>query len=346
MFSFEAISFQGGILNKLFFKSALELDFSGSEKIKYRNDTESYHLTNKKIKGVLSIGSVITEGMSVEKGDSIFIKGTRLELNFDEKKDVQSFSELFGYIFNLCQFMAFRKNIKFEEIAIQGKSKQYPEINETIADCFVRYEDIQETEKDIHNCITFNIIGENIDRLLSSIIDNKPKKPQFNLGFIPENDKDVNCITSIKIREVCSALESEMELAKIKAEQEKEFDNLVKTLKTIVEKHRDGEKPLTDAKVYDYILGNLRHLNGALADRIEKCFSEHQSELGEVINRSQIDQIVNYRNTITHGSYMQLNVELADATVVLMKLVYCCVLKRIGLDKKIISDMMMRHIIS
>ena len=45
--------------------------------------------------------------------------------------------------------MAFRKNIKFEEIAIQGKSKQYPEINETIADCFVRYEDIQETEKDI-----------------------------------------------------------------------------------------------------------------------------------------------------------------------------------------------------
>ena len=79
MFSFEAISFQGGILNKLFFKSALELDFSGSEKIKYRNDTESYHLTNKKIKGVLSIGSVITEGMSVEKGDSIFIKGTRLE---------------------------------------------------------------------------------------------------------------------------------------------------------------------------------------------------------------------------------------------------------------------------
>lgn len=219
----------------------MELDFSGSEKIKYRNDTESYHLTNKKIKGVLSIGSVITEGMSVEKGDSIFIKGTRLELNFDEKKDVQSFSELFGYIFNLCQFMAFRKNIKFEEIAIQGKSKQYPEINETIADCFVRYEDIQETEKDIHNCITFNIIGENIDRLLSSIIDNKPKKPQFNLGFIPENDKDVNCITSIKIREVCSALESEMELAKIKAEQEKEFDNLVKTLKTIVEKHRDGE---------------------------------------------------------------------------------------------------------
>lgn len=65
-----------------------------------------------------------------------------------------------------------------------------------------------------------------------------------------------------------------------------------------------------------------------------------------MINRSQIDQIVNYRNTITHGSYMQLNVELADATVVLMKLVYCCVLKRIGLDKKIISDMMMRHIIS
>lgn len=344
--SFEAISFQGGILNKLFFKSALELDFSSSEKIKYKNDTKSYRLTNEKIKGTLSIGSVITEGMSVERGDSISIKGTRLELSFDEHKDIQLFSKLYGYIFNLCQFMAFRKNIKFEEIAIQGKSKQYPEINETIADCFVRYENIQETEKDIHNCITFNAIGESVDRLLSSIVNNKPKKPQFNLGFIPENDKDVNCITSMKIREVCSALESEMELAKIKVEQEKEFEDLVETLKTIVEGHRDGEKPLTDAKVYDYILGNLRHLSGALADRIEKCFLEHQSELREVINKNQIDQIVNYRNIVTHGSYMQLNEELADTTVVLMKLVYCCVLKRIGIDKDVISDMMMRHIIS
>lgn len=344
--SFEAISFQGGILNKLFFKSALEFDFSGSEKIKCRDDTESYYLTNEKIKGILSIGSVITESMSVEKGDSIFIKGVRLELNFDENKGISSFSELFGYIFSLCQFMAFRKNIKFEEIAIQRKSQQYPKVNETIADCFVRYEDIQETEKDIHNCITFNSIGKSIDRLLSSIINNKPKKPQFNLGFIPENDKDVECITSIKIREVCSALESEMELAKIKVEQEKEFEDLVKTLKTIVEKHRDGDKPFTDVKVYDYILGNLRHLSGALADRIEKCFFEHQSELREVINRNQIDRIVNYRNAITHGSYMQLNAELADITVVLMKLVYCCVLKRIGLDKNRISDMMMRHIIS
>lgn len=344
--SFEAISFQGGILNKLFYKSALELDFSGSERIKCKNDTKRYHLSNQKIKGTLSVGSVITEGMSVEKGDSISIKGAKLELNFDEHKDIQSFSELFGYIFSLCQFLAFRKNIKFEEITIQGKSKQYPEMDETIGDCFVRYENIQETEKDIHNCITFNDIGESVDKLLSSIINNKPKKPQFNLGFIPENDKDVNCITSIKIREVCSALESEMELAKINVEQEKEFEDLVKTLKTIVEKHRDGEKPLTDAKVYDYILGNLRHLRGALADRIEKCFLEHQSELREVINKNQIDQIVNYRNIITHGSYMQLNAELADTAVVLMKLVYCCVLKRIGLDKNTISDMMMHHIIS
>lgn len=346
MDSFEAISFQGGVLNKLFFKSALEFDHSDQTRLIYNNDSKKCSLTNEKIKGEILIHSIISEGMSIEKGNSIAIEGTELEITFAEKKDVKSFSELFGYILTMCQFLTFRKNIRFEKIVLEKRSWQYPEINETIADCFVRYDDEQETEKRIMNCITFNDIGDGIDKLLNSIISNKPKKPQFNVGFIPENDKDVNFITSMKIREVCSALESEMELAKITVEQEKEFEILVEQLKNIVKAHQDGEKPLTDAKAYDYILGNLRHLKGALADRIEKCFLQHQQETGEALNRKQIDAIVGYRNTITHGNYMQLNEELADVTFILMKLVYCCILERVGMNKNMIKHMMERHIIS
>jgi hypothetical protein len=203
-----------------------------------------------------------------------------------------------------------------------------------------------DTEKKICHCITFNEMGESVDRLLDSIVNNQPKKPQFNLGFIPENDKDVYYITSVKIREVCSALESEMELAKIKVKQEEEFEKLVKTLKSEVSVHKQGENPLRDAKVYDYISGTLDHLSGALADRIEKCFSEHESELTERLNPNQIAQIVSYRNVITHGSYMPLDIELAKTAYVLMKLVYCCVLKRIGLNENMIHHMMMKNILS
>ncbi len=344
--SFDAISFQGGVLNKLFFKSALEFDYSDPTKLIYNDDRKKYFLKNKKIKGEMLIHSIISKSMSIEKGNSIAITGTELEIIFDEKKDISSFSELFGYILTLCQFMTFRKNVKFEKIFLEEKPHKFPEINETLFDCFVRYDDEKETDKRIMSCITFNDIGDSIDKLLNSIVSNQPKKPQFNVGFIPENDKNVTLITSMKIREVCSALESEMELAKITVEQEKEFNVLVDELKKMVKAHRDGETPLTDTKAYDYILGDLRHLKGALADRIEKCFLQHQQELGEFLNRKQIDEIVGYRNTITHGSYMQLNEDLADTTFILMKLVYCCILERIGMSQDKVKDLMKRHVTS
>jgi hypothetical protein len=83
--------------------------------------------------------------------------------------------------------------------------------------------------------------------------------------------------------------------------REKEFKKLVKTLKSAVSEHKHGENPLRDAKVYDYISDTLDHLSGALADRIDKCFSEHNSELTERPNPNQIAQIVSYRNAITHN---------------------------------------------
>lgn len=195
----EAISFKGGVLNKLFFKSALKFDYSDRTKLIYNNDSKKCSLTNEKVKGEMQIHSIISESVSIEKGNSITTGGTELEITFAEKKDVKSFSELFGYILSLCQFLTFRKNIRFEKVVLEERSRRYPEINETIADCFVRYDDEQETEKRIMNCITFNDIGDGIDKLLNSIVSNKPKKPQFNVGFIPENDKDVNFITSMKI---------------------------------------------------------------------------------------------------------------------------------------------------
>lgn len=346
IFSFKAISFHGGVLNKLFFKSALDFDYSEPLKLIYSDDREKYLLTNEKIKGELLIRSIVSENMSAEKGNSISTIGTELEIIFAEKKDIELFSELFGYILSLCRFLAFRKNIKFEKVVLEEKSQKYPEINESVADCYIRYDDEQETEKHIASCITFNDIGKGIDKLLNAIVSNKPKKPQFNIGFIPENDKDVNVITSMKIREVCSALESEMEFAKIKAEQEAEFVNLINELKKLVEEHRDGINPLKNMKSYDYILGNLRNLVGALGDRIEKCFMRHQQGLGETLSREQIDKIVNYRNAVTHGNYMQLNGDLADTTFILIKLVYCCILERIGIEPEKVKDMMRRRVTS
>lgn len=82
------------------------------------------------------------------------------------------------------------------------------------------------------------------------------------------------------------------------------------------------------------------------AERIENCFFEFQPLMGEYISRKQIDELVKYRNTITHGSFMPLDNKIAETAFVLMELVYCCILKRIGLTDKVIKDLFKRHLIS
>lgn len=346
--SYKAICFVGGILNKLFLQSSIVVDYTdtGETKVKYEDDSLTYPLSNKKIKGNISVHSNPHEHRSVEDGDSITTGGTHLEITFEEEKGIQTFPEIFGYILNMCQFMVFRRNIRFEKIALKNIYGRFPEIMDSVAECYICYEYAQNTEKWSNSCLSFDTLGACVTNLLDSIVNNKPNKPRFNIGFIPEDDKTVAFITSIKIREVCSALESEMEISKIQVQQEKAFDELVKKLKDIVKEDRDGVHSLTDPKSYDYILGTLRHMSGALADRIENCFFEYQPLMGEYISREEIDELVKYRNTITHGSFMPLDNKLAETTFVLIELVYCCILKRIGLTDKVVKDLIRHKLIS
>lgn len=346
--TYRIICFQGGILNKLFSPSSIAFEPIGSNetKVKYHDDGLTYPLLNKRIKGTISISSSPRERMAVENGNSISIGGVNLEITLDEEKELHTFPETYGYILNMCQFMTFRRNISFEKIVFKDCIENFPEMLDSVAECFVYYEHAHDTEKSIFNCLTFNTLGESTPNLLDSIVDNKPKKPRFNIGFIPENDSTATYITSIKIREICSALESEMELSKIQVKQDDAFNQLVNKLEAIVIEDRDGEHPLTDPKVYDYILGTLKHLSGALSDRIEKCFLEYQPLMGEWISRKQIDEFVKYRNTITHGNFMPLDSTLAETASILIELVYCCVLKRIGMPDNAIKELFKWHLTS
>lgn len=136
--------------------------------------------------------------------------------------------------------MTFRCNIRFEAIAFKDHVENFPQMIDSVAECYVCYEHAYDTDKRMHSCLTFNTLGESVTNLLDSIVNNKPKRPHFNIGFIPEDDETVNYITSMKIREICSALESEMELSKIQVQQEETFDQLVSKLKSIVIEDRDG----------------------------------------------------------------------------------------------------------
>ena len=172
-------------------------------------------ITLQKIKGNISIHSNPHERRITENSDLNSTGGINLEITFDEEKVIHTFPEVYGYILSMCQFMTFRCNIKFEAIDFKDHVENFPQMIDSVAECYVCYEHAYDTDKRMHSCLTFNTLGESVTNLLDSIVNNKPKRPHFNIGFIPEDDETVNYITSMKIREICSALESEMELSKI-----------------------------------------------------------------------------------------------------------------------------------
>lgn len=175
---------------------------------------------------------------------------------------------------------------------------------------------------------------------------NTPNKPQFSLGFIPESDEDVDYVTRMKIREVFSSLESELEIKKVVTKNEDAFQEIIEKLKQVVKDHRINQRGILDDKSYDYIFGTLNHMVGSLSDRIKTCLYKYQSLLEQDISEDEIDRLVKYRNTITHGSYMMLDKRLADTTFLMMELVYCCILERIGIADDTIKELINKRILS
>lgn len=339
--SFNSLRFEGGILNKLFHKNSLIInpDNRCMPKVEFSNDHKDYLLTNPIVKGTLTIGSGVQNSFSVEDGQSIQNTGTRLIISFEGQKDIKEISDIYGYILNMCSFMAFRRNINFDKINMQID-------DEIIVSCYIKDDYNQNTQKSIYNCITFDDIGECVDNLLDSIVKNTPNKPQFSLGFIPESDEDVDYVTRMKIREVFSSLESELEIKKVVTKNEDAFQEIIEKLKQVVKDHRINQRGILDDKSYDYIFGTLNHMVGSLSDRIKTCLYKYQSLLEQDISEDEIDRLVKYRNTITHGSYMMLDKRLADTTFLMMELVYCCILERIGIADDTIKELINKRILS
>lgn len=139
---YKILCFEGGILNKLFFPSSVLFEYTekAAMKVKYQDDSLTYTLSDKNMSGNISIHSTPHERRSAEKGASISTGGIHLEITFDEEKEIQTFPEMFGYILNMCQFMAFRRNISFEKITFKDYVDNFPQMTDSAAECYVNYE--------------------------------------------------------------------------------------------------------------------------------------------------------------------------------------------------------------
>ena len=337
---FECIVFKGGTLNQLFCCNAITTGkiADGTLTYKYTDDSLSFDIEIDGCKCELNIYSNVSEHFGFN-GVALTNNIVHMSLKFSEKQPLNDVFKHISKIKELLSFMTFRQNIAFDEIGLYHNDKNISKMKVFVKELHVA------TEKKIHNNLTFYDIQECVPSLLSMFYNNKENKPSYEIGFIPSSDKDSGYMNNNKVRLICSALECELSFVDdLKVEEDAQLQILIKDIKDMVKKHRKGSNKL-DSKTYDLIFGSINHWTMSVSDRICILYHRFEQEMLMLmpsdihISDEQIQKFVKYRNMITHGSWKVLDEEVAITAYVLQGLVYCSILKRMGLSQEKITQL-------
>lgn len=346
---FNKIIFTGGMLNQLYRRNSLDIDPQNSKNeqigIKIQSDTLSYNFELNGENVQIRIWSSVSflnnrsEGMRIKNTD------VNLAIIFAEKKPLSYAIKCYQHISNCIRFMMNRENIGFDSISVLsvGDEQEFPE-----QDRFNVYfrEDYEYTEKDGHRCITFEDFGESFVNLYLLFATSTSSMMKYSLGFFPENDRAAYKINNSIIRSICAALEFEAaEEPELKPEKNNpELSELIVSVKKCIREFRKTHKGLSES-TYGSINGSVDFWSFSAKDKIQMLWDIHKEPM-EVLTRQlqknykiDIGAFIKYRNSITHGAESQATEQVAAMAYALRGLVYCCVLKRIGLSENAITDL-------
>lgn len=284
---------------------------------------------------------------SGSSGVNVRDSGVFIELEFEYG---QSINELFKYISTikeLISFMTYRRNVGFDKIEILLEPAN-DHIAPAIASVHI-YNEEEPTDKHSFNCLSFTDIGEQIIPLIQLLHREDTGSPTYMLGFIPKNDRSHNIFTNTMVREVCSALECELGIRKeLWPVEENVLKQLEKSVKNVVKEHRASNTMLPE-KTYDLIFSSISRWSLTASDKILRLYDEYKDILffrGCYLNEDKIASFVKYRNSITHGHYRVLSMEIAETTERLAMVVYCSIMDRLGISKDRIRELIRYKICS
>lgn len=333
--SFDYIEFRGGILNKLFFCDSLVPEHKDDGSIQLSLPDDSLHCKFEFGDCIceLIIRSVYKESCG-RTGTNIANDEVVLQLKFGNSQLLESVFNYIWKIKEMLSIMAFRKNIDFDEIYLCHNDKLLSKKR-----VFLKT-DAKTTEKDIVHNITFPELWGEMPKLASIIFNSKDKQPAYEIGFVPTSDKDIYLISNDKVRLICSALECELSFVDdLCMPEEEHLQELIKEVKELVKKHRSDFNKLS-SKTYDLIFSSINNWTMSASDKICKLFHLYEKEMTvlakqikEKISDEDILMFIKYRNNITHGAYRVMDQRIATTAFILQGLVYCCLLKRIGMNE-------------
>jgi hypothetical protein len=260
-----------------------------------------------------------------------------------------TFFSYYGYVCDLCSILTFRSNISFEKVYLfQEFEKNRREI---CAECFIKKPDIL-SQRDMMNCIPIRCLDETVfENIVLNILKVDKRHKGLPVFVIPKDDLDAGTMDIGKIRNICSALEMELGLGEIYIGSNCNVNELIKQVKQLVKKHRDELNSLS-SKTYDNIFGSISHWNQPLAERAVVAFKQHENEMNSLlsiyniqVSEDDIQQFVKARNDITHNGFTGLDDDVCNTAFIIIGLIYCCTLSRIGMKQDEIMSIMARKLI-
>lgn len=228
----------------------------------------------------------------------------------------------YDYFMTLLKFMAFRSDVGVEWTHILKN-------NRVIAECFSDT-DCRTHEKAYNSSdINFEYLGRNVDSLLGIIGTIDTDDPKINIEFIPESVQSRYIINANKIRDICTALESEGD------RQEYTFSDSVKKVSNEVKKFLKKECQSYEKlsqKQKAYISSNLKYWTNPFMEKAESLLKRYKSVITVDISADDISQFKRLRDNITHASATESDDKNFDTAYALMQIIYASILDRCGCD--------------
>lgn len=338
---FTDIIFVGGTLKQLFKPECLSVDFHEGMLINHRTDAKKYNFTNNGEECEASILSVFSWNNSY--GTQIRNDEVQLRIHFSNKKPFRFAVDCYNNVLNCLKFMTNRINVGFDSIYVCSTDGEGTSYDHDQFSVFINEEYDVLTDKDYYRNLTFEDLDDNFGQLLELFFVSTGYQPKYSLGFYPKDDHDLYRINNDRIRSICAALEFEAEEEKLKDECS-ELKELIKICKKCVKWYRKTHDSI-DKSTYDRIFTGFSHWSFSAREKVQILWSRHRGSMDVLTRQLQryykldIGEFIEYRNRITHGAETQATEDVAATALALRGLVYCCVLKRIGVSEERIIEL-------
>ena len=269
---------------------------------------------------------------SVERGFSIKEDGQFLNVSFQNKRTLKDVPSIIQNISRIISVLIFRQDLHFDKIFLTRKTDRAD--HEPVA--VVHLESKNETQKSLTKTLSIHNLDQNCEKFFSLIWNNSIG----TTSYIPEKDADAKMIKAIDIKEICSALEYEIDHTEgILYEEDLSLKSLLEKIKNVVKEHRNSDNPLPQ-KTYDLIYGSISHWSQSLSNQIIALWQKHKNAIDAISSRisfelteGKIESFVKYRNKTSHGNTLVLSQDIANTAFLLECLIYCNILSRSGMEE-------------